>query len=258
MGELLRRAAAPAWRWSMGFCRNDDDAADLAQDVLVTLQRSLSRFRGDASLSTWTYVVARRACARRKRRAGRQTSLDAPGLAGVLDRADPSPGPAVHLERRRLAAKLEQEIAALPAAQREVLVMRDVEGLSAREVGVVLGVGERAVKSRLHRARMTLRERLGPFVTGRAAAAPSPGCPESALLLSRQLEGELNAADCARMERHARDCRGCRDRCAELQRVLGACRGYGEKPVPRELRDAVRDALEGLEGRPPGASGTSR
>src|SRR5512143_2500397 len=52
--ELLERAAAPAWRWSSGFCRNRDDAADLVQDVLHTLLRSLERFRGDASLSTWT------------------------------------------------------------------------------------------------------------------------------------------------------------------------------------------------------------
>ncbi len=66
--ELVERAAAPAWRWIHCFCRNRDDADDLAHDVLVALLRSLPKFRGESSLSTWTYVVARRACARRRMR----------------------------------------------------------------------------------------------------------------------------------------------------------------------------------------------
>src|SRR5512134_563903 len=151
--ELVERAAAPAWRWSHGFCRNRDDADDLAQDVLVALLRSLPKYRGEASLSTWTYIVARRACARRRMRERRQTSLDAPSSSHLRERPDPAAGPARVLERRRLGERLEHAIPALPEPQRAVLVMRDVEGLSAAQVGEVLGLGERAVKSRLHRAR---------------------------------------------------------------------------------------------------------
>ncbi len=243
--DLVQRATAPAWRWSAGFCRNPEDAADLAQDVLVTLLRSLSRFRGDASLSTWIYVVARRACARRQRRAGRQSSLDAPDHAHLLEHADPSPGPASRLDRRRLAARLEDAIASLPAAQRAVLVMRDVEGLSAREVGKVLGLGERAVKSRLHRARSALREKLAPAMS--LAAASVPDCADTTRLLSRQLEGELSARACARMEEHMRGCAACGETCAELRRILDACRGYAEKPVPRAVQQAVREAVQRLK-----------
>src|SRR5574341_1446082 len=62
--ELLERAAGPAHRFSRGFCRDTQDAEDLVQDVLAALMRSLESFRGDSSISTWTYVVARRACGR--------------------------------------------------------------------------------------------------------------------------------------------------------------------------------------------------
>jgi RNA polymerase sigma-70 factor (ECF subfamily) len=176
--ELLERAAAPAWRWSHGFCRNRDDADDLAQDVLVVLLRSLPKFRGESSLSTWTYVVARRACARRRMRERRQTSLDAPDAGHLRDRPDPAAGPARLLDRRRLGERLDSAIASLPEAQRAVLVMRDVEGLSAAEVGEVLGIGERAVKSRLHRARLELRERLAPLLPERAVRAACRDCGE--------------------------------------------------------------------------------
>ncbi len=245
--ELLRRAAAPAWRWSQGFCRNQDDAADLAQDVLVTLHRSLPRFRGDSSLSTWTYIVARRACARRQRRAGRQSSLDAPGHAHLRERPDPGAEPFMHLERRRLGERLENAVAALPEAQRAVLVMRDVEGLSAREVGKVLRLSERAVKSRLHRARIALRERLAPFVAEPMAPETSADCPRTAELLSRHLEGELASGPCTRMEEHVRECGHCERTCRELRGVLAACREYGQQPVPAALDRAVRDAVRRLQ-----------
>jgi len=242
--QLLERASAPAWRWSRGFCRNEDDAADLVQDVLHALLRSLTRFRGDASLSTWTYVVARRACVRRRQQGARTGSLDAPASARLRERPDPSPGPARRVEHRQLAEHLERAIAALPLPQREVLVMRDVEGLSAAEVGEALGLGERAVKSRLHRARLAMREALAPFVAGRATPAPGRGCPDTARMLSRYLEGELDAATCARMEEHVRGCEACGGTCASLRSVLGACHAYGRTAVPAPLQRAVRAAVK--------------
>lgn len=242
--QLLARASEPAWRWSRGFCRNEDDAADLVQDVLHALLRSLSRFRGDASLSTWTYVVARRACMRRRQQGSRMGSLDAPESARLRERPDPTPGPARRVEHRQLAEHLERAIASLPLPQREVLVMRDVEGLSASEVGEALGLGERAVKSRLHRARLAVRAALAPFMAGRAAPAPSRGCPDTARMLSRYLEGELDAATCARMEAHVRGCDACGGTCASLRSVLGACHAYGQAAVPAALQRAVRAAVQ--------------
>lgn len=241
---LVRRAAEPALRFSRGFCRDPHEAEDLAQDVLATLLRTLGSFRGEASLSTWTWTVARRACVRRKQRLARQRPLDEAGPG--LEPPAPDAEPHRRLERRQLAAALEAAIAALPAAHREVIVLRDVEGLPAAEVAKILGLGERAMKSRLHRARLTLREQLAPFVAGGAAPPRVEGCPDTARLLSRYIEGELSPAVCARMEKHVAGCPSCGGACESLRAVLGACRDYGAAKVPAEMRVAVRRAVRDL------------
>lgn len=244
--KLLRAASGPAWRFSRGFCRDPHDAEDLVQDVLVTLMRTLASFRGDASLSTWTYVVARRACARRQRRSQRIASGSV-GAARVLERrVDPGPAPSVVMERRELAGAIEAAIRTLPEVQKQVVVMRDVEGLSAAEVAEVLGIGERAVKSRLHRARTALRIQLAPFVQGGKAPPPAASCPDTARLLSRYLEGELDSSACARMETHVQGCASCGGVCDSLRAMLGACRAYGSAPIPAEVRSAVRKAVRAL------------
>jgi len=235
-------AAGPASRFSRGFCRDPHDAEDLVQDVLATLIRSLDSFRGEASLSTWTYIVAKRACGRLRKRAARQAPL-AEDDATLATTPDPGPGPHRRLERRQLGEALERAIATLPTAQREVLVMRDVEGLSAAEVGEALGLGERAVKSRLHRARLALRAQLAPYVGGGDAPPPAASCPDTAHMLSRYVEGELSPAVCARMEQHVHACPSCGEACATLREVLGACRAYGERPLTPDVRAAVKQAV---------------
>lgn len=245
LARLLERASVPAFRFSLGFCRDPHDAEDLAQDVMATLLRSLDSFRGDSSLSTWTYVVARRACVRRRRRAARQSSLDEMP-PGRVERADPASEPHRRLERRELGEALERAIATLPEGAREVIVLRDVEGLPAAEVATILGIGERAVKSRLHRARLLLREQLAPFVPGGDAPEPASGCPDTARMLSRYVEGELGPGVCARMEAHVNACPSCEGACESLRQVLGACRELGEAPMPRELERSFRAAIRAV------------
>lgn len=255
--RVLELVARPALRFGRGFCRDLHDAEEIMQDVLTALARGIDRLRGDASLSTWAYTVARNACVRkRRRRAGapeRLASLEALDEVGreALAVPDPDADPIRSLERRRLSEALGGALAALPAAQREVLVLRDVEGLSARETGRVLGLSERAVKSRLHRARVALRTRLTPLLAsetpgGSAAASASRGrrgCPDVVRLLSRHLEGELDASLCRRLERHVAGCDACRAECDQLRSVLGECRRFGRSAVPRELQQAVRDGI---------------
>jgi RNA polymerase sigma-70 factor (ECF subfamily) len=248
--QLLERLGGTVQRFGQGFCRDRDEAQDLMQDVLRTLLRTLPSFRGESALSTWAHTVARRACARRKRRMARMSSLeDQPAL---LERPDPGRGPSEHAERRELGAAIDQAIAALPAHHREVVLLRDVEGLPAAEVAKVLGIGERAVKSRLHRARLTLRELLAPHAdagveSGGVAGAERKRCPDTVRLLSRHLEGELDSGVCGRLAQHVSGCASCGAACDALRQVLGACREWGERPLPdaeqRRVRDAIRIAL---------------
>ena len=127
-----------------------------------------------------------------------------------------------------------------PPSQGEVLVLRDVERLPAKQVGEALRISERAVKSRLHRARVALRELLAPYAP-RAQAAPR--CPDTARLVSRYLEGELDAEACANLERHVKSCPDCGATCAALRSVLVTCRSWRGEKLPDSIRRPLRSAI---------------
>jgi RNA polymerase sigma-70 factor (ECF subfamily) len=253
--RLLDLLSGPIYRFGRGFCRDRHDAEDVMQEVLVSLTRSLPKFRGESSLATWAYTVARHACARQRRKGvhepQRLESLEGGGDRSALQVPDRAQDPQRALERSELRSAIERAIAELPSSQKEVLVLRDVEGLTAAQVGHILGIQERAVKARLHRARVTLRELLAPWAgTGRnrkgarrRAAGPAPGrCPDTARLLSRYIEGELDAAVCARLEGHVSKCANCLEACSTLRGALFACRTWRGAPLPAEIKDVVRRA----------------
>jgi RNA polymerase sigma-70 factor (ECF subfamily) len=261
MRRLIDLVSGPVFRFGRGFCGNTPDAEDVAQVVLAALVEKLGDFRGEAALTTWTYVVARNACRRRRRRersAGvRLESLEGAGPGRAAFRvADSSADPSLAAEQAELGRVLEVAIASLPAAHREVLILRDVEGLRARAVAEVLGVDVPAVKSRLHRARVALRAALQPYVRsdrpiGAAGAAssgkaPPARCPDTARLVSRYLEGEISPAVCARLETHVGRCAACGAACETLRAALAKCRAWRDEPVPAEVGEMVRRALRDL------------
>jgi RNA polymerase sigma-70 factor (ECF subfamily) len=137
-----------------------------------------------------------------------------------------------------------------------VLVLRDVEGLTAPEVAEVMGLTVEAVKSRLHRARVAVREALAPLLAAPAPGAPSGApapavpaplgstCPDIVELFSRHLEGEISASLCADMEQHLARCPACQSRCDSLQRTLALCRGAPLPEVPKAVQADVRRALQ--------------
>lgn len=160
LGALLERHKAAVYRFGMKLCRDSEDAKDVVQDTLFAAVRGLRAFRGASSISTWLYAVARSFCIKKHRaskHAPKETvSLDDPAVANAAagDRPDDA------ASGRELSAILDRAIDALDEPNREVFVMRDVEGLSAPEVARVLGVSVDAVKSRLHRARTEVRREL--------------------------------------------------------------------------------------------------
>jgi RNA polymerase sigma-70 factor, ECF subfamily len=258
MRQLLDRVSGTVYRFGRSFCRDPHDAEDVMQEVFVALVRGLPGLRGEASLSTWAFVVARNACTRwRRRRVAeprRLASLDADGEARAVGGAvDHAADPARIAETDELRLVLQDAIRMLPPVQRDVLLLRDVEGRSAREVASALRIREPAVKSRLHRARLTVRKAVEAYRQGRGVSRPSrPGCPDTPALLSRFIEGELRAGDCAEIERHVSECGGCRDACAALRDTLRACRRWGSAPIPRalraRLRRTVREAVNATRG----------
>jgi RNA polymerase sigma-70 factor (ECF subfamily) len=138
--------------------RNRAEAEDVAQEVFLRVHRSIREFRGDAKLSTWIYAITSRLCLTRlatpERRLVREDEQALERVSGGSGGADEE------VERRQLQAALHQAIATLPDAQRIVVVLRDLEGLSYEEIAQALDLELGTVRSRLHRARHELKDRL--------------------------------------------------------------------------------------------------
>jgi RNA polymerase sigma-70 factor (ECF subfamily) len=245
---LLVRYQPHLFRFGLRMCGNVDDAADVAQESLISMARSVRSFRGESSVSSWLYTIARRFCIKKRRRSkfapALEDSLDAPATGVARQLADPSPNPEQTASNRELATALTHAIDALEPSQREVLVLRDVEGLAASEVARVLGLSVDAVKSRLHRARIAVREALAPAF-GPPPIAPPRGtlCPDVLTLFSQHLEGEIDPSVCAMMEAHLAQCRNCRDACESLKRTLAICRQLPTPDVPASLAASVKTAI---------------
>jgi RNA polymerase sigma-70 factor (ECF subfamily) len=249
---LLERHEAQVYRFGMKMCRDPEDAKDVLQDTLLAMARSVRDFRGASSISTWLYTIARSFCIKKRRRRKfapeEERSLETGDTAEARRLADPTASPDEVLAGRQVERALEQAIAELDPMYREVLLLRDVEGLTAPEVAEVLGVTTQAVKSRLHRARLSVRERVAPILGIDTDLPAAPGtCPDVLTMFSQHLEDEISSDLCAEMERHLDGCGRCRGACDTLKRTLALCRTAGASvPVPADVQTSVRSALRGF------------
>jgi RNA polymerase sigma-70 factor (ECF subfamily) len=248
LSELLARHQQRVFGFGVKMCGDPEDAKDIAQETLMTMARTVRDFRGDASLSTWLYTVARSFCIKKRRR-----TKGAPAHHEPLDKdsqersAEPSLTPEQSLLSQEARETVTAALDALEPDAREVIVLRDIEGLTAAEVATVTGLSIAAVKSRLHRARAALRERLLALVNGEPTEPKPASCPDVLGMLSRKLEDEISPDLCAEMEQHVEGCRHCANLCDSLKRTLAVCKALPTPEVPEHvqasLRKAVADAL---------------
>lgn len=238
---FLEKHQARIYRFGMKMCGNPEDARDVLQETLFAMARTLRDFREESSVSTWLYKIARSFCAK-KRRKSKFAPDEIRSLEETDGLVDPSRTPDELLAEKELYLALERSIDSLDPMSREVLILRDFEGLTAREVAEVLGVSLDAIKSRLHRARLAVRSAMAPLV-GPASEEhePAPGrCPDVLSLYSRHLEGDIDSDLCAEMEKHIAACARCRASCDSLKRVLAVCRSVPAERVPGSVRESVR------------------
>src|SRR3954447_11424356 len=138
-------------RFAGSLCASPQDAEDAAQEALIILYRKIGTLRASSALAAWMFRIVRNECLRR-------LTLALNGTAPVCEPVAP---PTEDIVLQRLEAeRVATAISELPADQRVVLVMRDIQGLPGHEVARSLGLSTAAMKSRLHRARTTLREAL--------------------------------------------------------------------------------------------------
>lgn len=150
---------------AMNLLGDHDEALDLSQEVFLRVFRTIGRFRGQSTLRTWIYRIAVNQARNRhrfwrRRHRGDQVSLDAHVATHGEFRSGAEAGPDRMLAQKELAARLEHALGALPFDQRTAIVLREVDGLSYEEIAYSLGVAVGTVKSRLTRARQTLRLEL--------------------------------------------------------------------------------------------------
>jgi RNA polymerase sigma-70 factor (ECF subfamily) len=248
---LLERHQAQVYRFGMKMCRDPEDAKDVLQDTLLAVARGVRDFRGASSLSTWLYTIARSFCIKKRRRGKYapdvERSLETEVAGETRRLAAPGEGADEALAGQQVKRALEKAIAALDPMYREVLLLRDVEGLTAPEVAEVLGTTAQAVKSRLHRARLAVRERVAPLLGVQPGPAAPGGCPDVLTIFSQHLEDEISAERCAEMERHLEGCARCRGTCDSLKQTLALCRTVGPStPVPPAVQASVKTALRGF------------
>ena len=210
--------------------------------TLLAAFKALPEFRGDAKLSTWLFQIARSFCVKtRRRHVGEPSAMASLEAPGVREASSEEPSPESKLHAREIGEALSAALLGLPEGYREVVVFKDVEGLSAEEIAKVLGEDVGAVKSRLHRARLELRQSLTALLGDGEARAP---CPELTESLAAYVSHDIDQAACATIEAHLATCPNCSAACAELQRTVSLCQRIPGDAVPAAVQRAVRRALQ--------------
>ncbi len=169
MERLLMRAQEVAYRFSLLVCGHADDAEDAMQEALLKTYRYATQIKEPEAFRTWLYRTVKNACLISRRRRvhepERVLSLDEvvvgdDGGSQTMDVVDPGKRPDQVMANTRLRRSLQRALGVLTPESRLIVFLREVEGLSTREVANVVGISEANVKTRLHRARLVLRQHL--------------------------------------------------------------------------------------------------
>ena len=149
---------------------NPDDADEVVQDTFLSAYRARDRFRGDAQVTTWLYRIATNAALMRLRKNSRkkEVSTDPAEVYQRIDRADWADAPDRAALNNELSEEIQRGIAALPDDLKAAVIMRDVQGLTNEEAARVLEVSVSALKARLHRGRVMLRNILADYINQRS------------------------------------------------------------------------------------------
>jgi RNA polymerase sigma-70 factor (ECF subfamily) len=167
--ECITAHSAEVYRLALRLMKNEAEAEEVTQETFLSAFRGIGQFDGRSDLRTWLYRIAYNAAMMRLRK-------PSPETVSVEEAADPDDGgvvpqalfewrdlPEEELEKAELREELERAIRELPEKMRAVFVLRELENLSTEDVAAALGISEDVVKTRLHRARLRLRELLAGF-----------------------------------------------------------------------------------------------
>ena len=178
--ELVRATYANTYSLAYQLTGNPDDANDVAQDTYLRAFRALTRFRGDAAFPTWLYRItvnsASNVMAKRRRTSGESPLEDHLHLVET----NPDTDPVARAVAAELRDRVRSSLAGLPALLRQIIVMKEIEGLPHSAIAERLGISEAAAKVRLHRARQKLKADLNVVAIEdrQPSLAPLPIAPD--------------------------------------------------------------------------------
>lgn len=167
--EIIARYETKVHNLAMRLTRNPEDAEEVIQDVFITVYRKISSFEGKAKFSSWLYRITVNAAFMKLRKKKQEKAISLDDVMSSIENQPITQPNAFGARADSLAidnevrTALEGAIGKLPEDYRAVFVLRDVDGLSNKEVSDILGLSIPAVKSRLHRSRIMLRKRLRKF-----------------------------------------------------------------------------------------------
>jgi RNA polymerase sigma-70 factor (ECF subfamily) len=170
--QLLDRYEDKIFRLAYRFVRNENEAKEVLQDTFLTIWRKLDTFKGDAQFSSWLYRVAANTALMRLRSQRRHAEISTEDLpVGYLDsygqlppvRENWAKRPDDELQSEELRRHIQSAVDALPEIYRTIFLIRDVEGMSTEETAELLGISIPTVKTRLHRARIALRDAITAY-----------------------------------------------------------------------------------------------
>ncbi len=169
-GKLIRKYEKTVYSFAFKICRDKEKAEEAMQQTFINAYRGLKSFSGKSKFSTWLYRIVTNNCLMMHRKKSHEpvVSLEDTELfreTGELQVPHWGETPHDAILNKELREVLDKAIQKLPLEYRIVFVMRDVEGLSTEEVGKALKLSVPAIKSRLHRARLFLRNELNPYLT---------------------------------------------------------------------------------------------
>ena len=183
LAELSSLYGARIYQLAFRYMRNHEDAEEVVQDVLLKVFRKIELFRGDSALSSWLYRITFNTAMSRLRRTRLSRLAEATELEigasmnddgpGAFDPADWSQMADEAMLRQELRERVVAAVGDLPAIYREPVILRDLRGLSTEEASTQLRVKDQTLKSRLHRGRLLLRERLSDFAGGLSMHNPA-------------------------------------------------------------------------------------
>lgn len=243
ISELVNQEGGRLYSLALRFCGNATEAEDLVQETFLQAFKHWKDFRGDSKPSTWLYQIASRTCQRmHRKRSGepkRLQSLSQPmSMEGPIpDLPAPEDQPLDAQLRLEAREELEQAIAALPTKFRMPLVLKEIVGFSVAEVADILALKVATVKTRLHRARLMLRDAMAAVLPQRDAPPPAYTKQVCMDLLAAKQESLDHGVAFPMPDNF---CDRCRAVFASLDMASDICHHLGGGELPPRLSDAIR------------------